>query len=180
MRYRRVRIPGGVYFFTLVTFDRQRTLCLPENLALLRQAFRTVIEKHPFTIEAIVILPDHLHCIWRLPTDDDNYPTRWRLIKSYYSHRYKMAGSDRLSPSRVLKKEQAIWQRRYWEHYLRDENDFKRHLDYIHFNPVKHGLVKAPFDWEFSSFKKFVRAGIYSAEWGSSHEIKFFPEIGME
>ena len=129
-------MPGGSYFFTVNLAERRLSL-LTEYIDLLRRAFREVRTRHPFRIEAAVILPEHLHMIWTLPEDDADFALRWRLIKSGFSH--ALPGGERTSASRAGKGERGIWQRRYWEHTLRDENDFARHLDYIHFNPVKHG-----------------------------------------
>ncbi|MCB0223669.1 MAG: transposase [Anaerolineae bacterium] len=180
MEYRRAKIPGGTYFFTLVTHQRRRFLCQPDNISLLRQTFRLVMENHPFTIEAIVILPDHLHCIWTLPPSDANFSTRWRLIKSHFSRNCDSRYHGCLSASRQSKQERAIWQRRFWEHLIRDEADFIQHVDYIHYNPVKHGLVTAPQAWPHSSFHRFVQAGQYDEDWGAGVEIKFAPTIDNE
>ena len=179
MQYRRARIKGGTYFFTVVTYNRRRFLCQPENVELLRAALREVMRNHPLKIEAFVVLPDHLHCLWTLPEADHDYSTRWRLVKSYFSRESKSKYGGKISPSRQRKKEQAVWQRRFWEHLIRDELDFNRHVDYIHYNPVKHGLVKAPKDWRYSSFHRYVQAGIYDLNWGT-HPIEFGPNIGHE
>ena len=144
--YRRNLLAGGSYFFTVNLADRRREL-LTEHVDLLRAAFRQVRARHPFSIEAAVILPDHLHAIWTLPDGDADFATRWRLIKSGFSH--ALPGGERISASRAAKSERGIWQRRYWEHTLRDEEDFARHLDYIHFNPVKHGHTLRVRDWPF-------------------------------
>jgi putative transposase len=144
MEYRRSKIEGGTYFFTLVTNNRRQFLCDPPNIILLRKAFRYVMDRHPFKIDAIVILPDHLHCIWTLPENDSNYSTRWRLIKSYFSHRCDLQYRERINSSRQNKKEQALWQRRFWEHQIKNEQDFINHVDYIHYNPVKHRLANSP------------------------------------
>ena len=179
-RYQRTKLPGGTFFFTVVTYNRQKLLYLPDNVHLLRQAFRHVIQSHPFRIEAIVILPDHLHCLWTLPPEDSDFSTRWRLIKTYFSRHCQTGLHGEMSDSRQRKKEKAIWQRRFWEHTIRDELDFQRHVEYIHYNPVKHGLVNAPVDWEYSSFQRFVRAGIYSADWGSGEGVTFPDFVGQE
>nr|WP_193198617.1 transposase [Nostoc sp. MG11] len=171
MQYRRATIEGGTYFFTLVTYKRQRLLCLPTNVSLLRNVFWYVMHQHPFIIDAFVLLPDHLHCIWTLPQGDRNFPTRWRLIKSYFSRQCITLSQENLSTSRQNKKEQGIWQRRFWEHLIRDEVDFKNHLEYIHYNPVQHGLVKAPKDWEYSSFHRSVRQGMYDITWVLSKQL---------
>ncbi|MFE1747914.1 transposase [Coleofasciculus sp. H7-2] len=180
MQYRRAKIEGGTYFFTLVTHNRRKFLCIPSNISILRNAFREIIKTHPFKIDACVILPDHLHCIWTLPDGDSDFSTRWRLIKSYFSRNCEPQYHQKVSLSRQSKKEQSIWQRRFWEHQIRDEEDFAKHIDYIHYNPVKHGLVKAPKDWEYSSFHRYVNAGIYDVSWGSGEEILFDVSIGHE
>ncbi|MBW4684131.1 MAG: transposase [Komarekiella atlantica HA4396-MV6] len=180
MQYRRATIQGGTYFFTLVTHNRQKLLCLPTNVSLLRNAFRYVMRQHPFIIDAFVLLPDHLHCIWTLPQGDRNFSTRWRLIKSYFSRQCDTLSQENLSTSRQQKKERAIWQRRFWEHLIKDEVDFKNHVEYIHYNPVKHGLVQAPKDWEYSSFHCSVRQGTYDSIWGAGEEIVFEANIGKE
>jgi putative transposase len=180
MQYRRSKTKGATYFFTLVTHNRRQILCQPENVDLLRGAFRYVMQKHPFKIDAIVILPDHLHCIWTLPEGDADFSTRWRLIKSYFSRQSDIEYQGEISTSRQSKKEKAVWQRRFWEHQIRDERDFISHVDYIHYNPVSHGLVDAPKDWQYSSFHRYVRDGIYDEFWGTSQPIIFDDNIGME
>jgi REP-associated tyrosine transposase len=161
--YRRNFVPGGSYFFTVNLMTRRLQL-LTERIGALRNAFRHTRMRHPFTIEAIVILPDHLHAIWTLPEGDPDYATRWRLIKSAFSRALPV--TEQVSSSRFFKTERGIWQRRYWEHTLRDEADFARHVDYIHFNPVKHGYVKRVKDWRYSSFHRMVRLGICPRDWG--------------
>ena len=179
MQYRRVRSPGSSYFFTVVTYNRKPILCEPENIELLRDSFRKVIQQHPFTIDAIVILPDHLHCLWTLPPADADFSTRWRLIKSWFSRRCRFQDREQVSNSRRSKKEKAIWQRRFWEHLIRNEHDFNNHVNYIHYNPVKHGLVLSPKDWQYSSFHRYVQRGVYNIDWGGS-SIGFDAKIGME
>jgi putative transposase len=154
--------PGGSFFFTVNLAERRLRL-LTENIGALRAAFRDTRTTHPFTIEAIVILPDHLHAIWSLPEDDCDFSTRWRLIKSAFSR--ALPQGERIAESRRLKGERGIWQRRYWEHTLRDERDFARHMDYIHFNPVKHEFVARARDWPYSSFHRMVRLGVYPEDW---------------
>ncbi|MDT3683953.1 MAG: transposase [Pseudorhodoplanes sp.] len=171
--YRRNFSPGASYFFTVNLFDRRSGL-LTEHIDELRAAFREVRLSHTFTIDAIVVLPDHLHAIWTLPPDDSDFATRWRLIKSAFSR--SMPKGEGISASRAGKGERGIWQRRYWEHTLRDENDFERHADYIHFNPVKHGHVSRVADWPYSSFQRFVKLGIYPEDWAGNledHKIAF-------
>ena len=160
--YRRNFIPGGCFFFTVNLADRRLPL-LTENIETLRAAFRETGQHHPFTIDAVVILPDHLHVVWTLPEDDRDFATRWRLIKSSFSR--NLAAGEPISASRAAKGERGIWQRRYWEHTIRDESDFARHVDYVHINPVKHGLVTRVGDWPHSSFHRMVRLGVYPEDW---------------
>nr|WP_067291307.1 transposase [Marinobacterium profundum] len=167
MEYRRIRKPGGTYFFTVVLADRSSML-LVDNIEHLRQAFRQVRGEMPFRLEAAVVLPEHLHCIWTLPEGDVDYPRRWQRIKASFSRQLPKVAPG--SASQVAKHERGIWQRRYWEHLIRDEHDFHRHLDYIHYNPVKHGLVARPCDWPYSSFHRFVKRGYYTADWGDEPE----------
>jgi len=180
MRYRRAQTKGGAYFFTVTTFNRKKILTEPENVNLLRDAFRYVMDKHIFGIDAFVLLPDHLHCIWTLPQNDHDFSTRWRLVKSYFSRKCDEKFKQTLVKSRKNKKEQAVWQRRFWEHLIRDEKDMINHMEYIHYNPVKHGLVAAPKDWEYSSFHRYVRQGTYRRQWGAGHEIDFQRTTGKE
>jgi putative transposase len=177
MQYRRAKVEGGTYFFTLVTHNRRQFLCQAENISLLREAFRYVMERHSFKIDAIVILPEHLHCIWTLPPGDSNFSTRWRLIKSYFSRHCDAQYRGQISSSRQNKKEQSIWQRRFWEHQIQTEQDFIYHVDYIHYNPVKHGLVDAPSTWEYSSFHHYAREGIYQSNWRANREMIFPPHM---
>jgi len=139
MRYRRADIKGGTYFFTVNLAQRHLRLLL-DRVEILREAVKTVKQRHPFHIDAFVVLPDHLHAIWTLPPDNADFTTRWMLIKSGFSRHIAM--HERRSVSRISKGERGIWQRRYWEHLIRDENDFERHVDYIHYNPVKHGRMR--------------------------------------
>lgn len=180
MRYRRAITKGGTYFFTLVTYNREKLFCLPKNVSVLRNAFWYVMRQHPFIIDAFVLLPDHLHCIWTLPSEDCDFSKRWRLIKSYFSRQCDTLVQEDLSAARQRKQERAIWQRRFWEHLIRDEVDFNNHVEYIHYNPVKHGLVQAPNDWEYSSFHRAIRQGTYDVMWGSGEEIVFNSDIGKE
>jgi len=180
MQYRRARIAGAAYFFTVVTYQRRRFLCTPDNAERLRQAFRVVMNHHPFEIDAFVLLPDHLHCIWSLPPRHRDFSMRWRLIKSHFSRACQTEGRTPLTASQTNKGERAIWQRRFWEHCLRDEEDFARHVEYIHYNPVKQGLAAAPRDWPYSSFHRYVRDGILDPEWGAHGEMQFEATIGRE
>lgn len=179
MRYRRSKTPGASYFFTLVTYDRLPIFSSPESFDLLHEALRYTIDSRPFLLDAFVVMPDHIHYVWTLPDNDADYPTRIGMVKSYFSKRYRgLEGSGTLS--RTAKGEKSIWQRRYWEHQIFDEIDFTKHVEYIHYNPVKHGRVKAPKDWQWSSFHEYVGKGIYDKHWGSFNEITFDAEIGSE
>ena len=164
--YRRARLQDGCYFFTVVLNNRNSSL-LVEHIDLLRAAMRFVKAKHPFEIDAIVVLPEHLHCIWTLPEGDENFSLRWRQIKADFSSRLPVTESR--SESRVKKNERGIWQRRFWEHAIRDEADYENHLNYIYFNPVKHGLVDAVVDWPYSSFHRDVELGVYPVSWGDGY-----------
>jgi len=152
--YRRARVAGGCYFFTVVSHRRQPVLTDPTTRAALRKAIDATRLTHPFEIEAWVLLPEHLHCLWRLPVGDADYSLRWAQIKRMTRHELGYAPT------------QALWQHRYWEHCIRDENDYARHFDYIHWNPVKHGLVKCASEWPYSTFHRSVKVGIYPADWG--------------
>ena len=167
MRYRRSKREGGTFFFTVVTFNRTRFLTIRSNVDLLRASFKHVIESHPFTIEAFVLLPDHLHCIWTLPKGDSDYSSRWRLIKTRFSRNCEIIEQFPECTSRRHKKEKTIWQRRFWEHQIRNQTDFEKHLEYIHYNPVHHNYVKTPIQWPYSSLHKYVRNGKISAEWAA-------------
>ena len=160
--YRRNLVAGGTFFFTVNLADRRLPL-LTDNIELLRAAFRYTRQRHPFMIDAIVVLPDHLHAIWTLPAGDSDFATRWRLIKTTFSR--ALRPTERVSASRSRKGERGIWQRRFWEHTIRDSGDFARHMDYTHFNPVKHGHVERVQDWPFSSFHRIVRLGCFPLEW---------------
>jgi len=180
MQYRRITAPGGTFFFTLVTFERRKIFVDDLAVDLLRQAFRSVLMKHPFKIEAAVVLPDHLHMLWSLPEGDSDYSTRWRLIKSTFTHHWGSAKDIPNTASRQIKGEQAVWQRRFWEHLIRDDLDWQRHVEYIHYNPVKHGLVRAPVEWRHSSFHTFVKQALYSPDWGAGEVPKIDLEVGGE
>ncbi len=162
-RYLRTKIDGGTFFFTVTLADRASNL-LVQEIDLFRSSYRAVQGRLPFTTIAICILPEHLHAIWSLPEGDIDYPRRWNLIKGAFSRRLPFAAMR--PPSKVAKREKGIWQRRYWEHAIRDEVDLVRHVDYIHFNPVKHGLVSRVSDWPHSSFHRFVERGDLPLAWG--------------
>ncbi len=162
-QYRRAKIKGGTFFFTVTLADRSSDLLVSE-IDRLRSAYRVVQQRRPFETVAICILPDHLHAIWSLPDGDDDYSTRWNVIKANFA-RGLPAGPLRSSSS-VARREKGIWQRRYWEHLIRDENDLAHHVDYVHFNPVKHGLATRVTDWPHSSFHSHVAQGLLPSDWG--------------
>ena len=131
---------------------------------LLRRAFQHVKEQHPFVIDAAVILPDHLHCIWTLPVGDADFSLRWRLIKTWFTKHFRGKSQFDVNSARARKHGQAVWQHRYWEHLIRDDWDFEQHVHYIHYNPVKHGYVLRPIDWQYSSIHRYIAQGILSAD----------------
>ncbi len=162
MQYRRNYVEGGTYFFTVNLLERDKTL-LVDHINELREAVRWVKECQPFYIDAWVVLPDHMHAIWTLPEGDADYSSRWQEIKKRFSK--SLPKNEPLSSVRERKGERGIWQRRFWEHTIRDERDFQYHVDYIHFNPLKHGMVHQVKDWPFSSFHRCVANGIYPVNW---------------
>jgi putative transposase len=164
--YRRSFVPAGCFFFTVALADRRSSL-LVDEITRLRQAYAITQATLPFTTLAICVLPEHLHALWTLPAHDSNYPQRWSLLKSSFSRGLPLA--SRLSQSQQHKREKGLWQRRYWEHQIRDGDDLQRHLDYLHYNPVKHGLVERVQDWPYSSFHRHVRQGLLPADWAGDH-----------
>jgi putative transposase len=171
--YRRNFIPGGTYFFTVVTHDRRPILTTELGRSILRNVLREEKQKRPFEVIAIVLLPDHLHTVWTLPSGDSDFSKRWARIKSNFSRHYLNHGGidGELSASRKRHLERAVWQRRYWEHTCRDEENLKRCVDYIHGNPVKHGLVAMVSDYPWSSFHRFVLHGEYEQGWGGGTDF---------
>jgi len=167
--YRRAFIPGGTWFFTVNLLQRRNNDLLIREIDLLRSTVRKVRKAHPFHIDAWVILPEHMHCVLTLPPGDSDFSRRWRLIKSGFSRALPV--TERRSSVRVAAGERGIWQRRFWEHAIRDERDYQRHVDYVHVNPVKHGLVKCVNDWPYSTFHHHVEQGIYPIDWCGNIEI---------
>ena len=161
--FHRYRVPGGSYFFTVNLLERRANTLLTDRIDLLREAVRRVRRGRPFTIDAWVVLPDHLHAVWTLPPGDSDFSTRWRLIKAFFSK--GLPRTERRSRVRLADGERGIWQRRFWEHAIRDDDDYAAHLDYVHFNPVKHGLAATPAAWPYSTFKSCVERGLYPVEW---------------
>lgn len=177
--YRRAKTKGGTFFFTVTTLGRQPILTADDVRQSLREGIDIARTSWPFTIDAWVLLPDHLHCIWVLPEDDANFSSRWAIIKRHVSKRCRNR-QDLVSPisdSRKKRKEIGLWQRRFWEHRIRDDAEYARCVDYIHWNPIKHGYVDKPADWPYSTFHKFVEMGIYSSDWGG---IDVHPEDDKE
>jgi putative transposase len=172
--YRRANIAGGTFFFTLTLADRSSSL-LAREIERLRRIYAQVQEKRPFETVAICILPDHLHAIWSLPDGDSDFAQRWNLIKSGFSRGLPAACR---SPSKIAKREKGVWQRRYWEHAIRNDKDLVRHIDYIHFNPVKHGLVSRVSDWPHSSFHRYVKHGDLPEDWGGDFSDISGPSFG--
>ncbi len=171
--YRRPKVTGATVFFTVTLADRQSDLLIRE-IGLLRAAVRATKVERPFEIECWVVLPDHLHCIWTLPAGDRDFSTRWGAIKSRFTRAIKgrvgLNPTLRRSPSKVRQGDAGIWQRRFWEHHIRNEEDFAAHRQYCWFNPVKHGLVGHPSDWPFSSYHRDVRLGLVPQDWCGSSE----------
>jgi putative transposase len=171
--YRRSKDAGGIYFFTVVTFNRLPILTTPESMEIFHAAWNGVQKKHPFKTLAICVLPDHLHTVWQMPEDDDDYSMRWKEIKRQFTAGYleKIGSDGERNDSRVKRMEAAIWQRRFWEHTIRDDDDLHNHFDYIHYNPVKHGLVSDPADWPWSSYQRFAKSGFYPQGWLAGDKI---------
>ena len=163
--YRRNRVPGGTYFFTVNLLDR-RSCLLVEQVDLLREVVRAVKRRRPFQIDAWVVLPDHLHAVWTLPEGDADYSGRWRSIKIAFAK--GLPKTERRSAVRLNKGERGIWQRRFWEHTIRDDADYSAHVDYVHVNPLKHGLVERLADWPYSSFHRAVARGVYHQDWAAA------------
>ena len=174
MRYRRANAEGGTYFFTVNLADRHSDF-LVQHIVDLRAVMQAVKIAHPFSIVAMAVLPEHLHAIWRLPPGDADYPLRWSQIKAGFSRR--LPKDERIRTTRQTKRERGIWQRRYWEHQIRDEDDLARHVDYIHYNPVKHGLVSRPADWPHSTLHGYIDRNMLTPDWGVSVDDEE-PEYG--
>ena len=168
-QYRRIYVPGASWFFTVNFAEKQGNHLLVEQIDLLREAFQYVKNRHPFCMDAVVVMPNHLHCIWTLPERDADYSLRWRLLKAFFSR--GIPKGEVVSNSREKRRERGIWQRRFWAHLLTDQEDYNQHFDYIHWNPVKHGWVKKVHEWEYSSFHRAVEDGLYYLEWGHSGEF---------
>ena len=171
MEYRRLWHAGGIYFFTVNLLQRRQNDLLVRHIDVLRPAVAKVKQRHPFVIHAWVVLPEHFHCVIELPQDDADFATRLRLIKSGFSK--ALPKTEFWSDVRNARGERGIWQRRFWEHLIRNEQDYQAHMDYVHINPVKHGLVKAVKDWPYSTFHQLVKQGVYPENWGTGFEGEF-------
>jgi len=174
VNYRRNLQEGATYFFTVTLQNRQSTL-LVNKIHFLRKAMKQVMQTHFYTIDGIVILPDHIHTIWTLPEGDSDYPLRWKKIKTAFT---KSVQKEGLILEKTRHGEARLWQRRYWEHTIRDEYDLACHLNYLHYNPVKHGLVEAVKDWPYSSFHSYIKRGILSVEWGDERDDDIRWDVG--
>ncbi len=179
--WRRAYVPGGSFFFTVVTDRRARFLDRVPARPILASLLRRCQSSWPFTINAMVLLLDHLHAIWSLPPGDAEYPKRWGWVKKEFTKAWLSVGGreQQQTPGRIRDERRGVWQPKYWEHTLEGEDDFERHFDYIHYNPVKHGLVRCPRDWPSSSFHRWVRAGVYPEDWAcwSDGRTLGFPDI---
>jgi putative transposase len=168
--YRRIWEEGGTYFFTVNLRERVGNDLLTRHIELLRSVVTLVQRKHPFVIHAWVVLPEHMHCVIELPAGDAGFASRWRLIKAGFS---KAIPADEWRSGVMIKRgERGIWQRRYWEHLVRDEADFHAHVDYVHINPVKHGLAERVVDWPYSTFHRLVAQGVYPANWAGDDVVE--------
>ncbi len=166
-KYRRLYRPGRTYFFTLVTHNRQKLFVNEDARSRLRLAIECEQERRPFDMPAIVLMPEHLHCIWRLPEEDSNFSVRWACIKKAFTKSWLAEGGreNSVPEYRAKYRERGVWQRRFWEHLIRDQQDYASHMDYIHYNPVKHKYAKCPHKWKYSSFHRWVKEGIYRPDW---------------
>lgn len=163
MDYRRIWHKGGTYFFTVNCLQRKNNSLLVDHIQTLRDAIKHVQKLYPFHIHAWVVLLDHLHCILELPQNEADYATRWRLIKTRFSK--SIDKTEYINETRLKRNERGIWQRRYWAHLITDEKDYNAHMDYVHINPLKHGLVKQVSDWPYSTLHRYVDKGVYPKDW---------------
>lgn len=175
MRYRRANIAGATYFITANLADRQSTILI-DHIDVLREALRRVKASHPFDIEAMVVLPDHFHLLMTLPPDDANFSLRVGAIKSAFSRH--LPKTELIRSSRAAKRERGIWQRRFWEHLIRDDRDFANHVNYIHINPVNHSLVTCAADWPHSTIHRFIKHGLLGENWATSVDDGDYGEVG--
>jgi putative transposase len=177
--YHRAYSNGGIYFFTVVTYERYPIFMQESAIQLLESCFEKEKQVYPFVTNAMVILPDHIHTIWTLPDDDCDFSIRWQQIKGNFSKLYNGNHATNKTESMARRREKGIWQRRFWEHAIRNQKDYNKHCDYIHYNPVKHGLVESPSLWKHSSFNIFVKNGFYNCDWGKTVNISLV-EMDLE
>jgi len=173
-KYIRAYVPGGTYFFTVVTHRRLALFKSKSARSLWGNCLRECVHRWPFVIDAIVLLPDHLHAMWSLPSGDAEYSMRWAWLKKEFTKRWlanRATESVIAQPVRV-ERQRRVWQPRFWEHVIQDQHDYERHFDYIHYNPVKHGHVRCPRDWPHSSFHRWAKHGVYSANWACSDDTR--------
>jgi putative transposase len=181
--YRRWFREGGTYFFTVVTYNRRNIFSNELARSFLHRAIAEVMAFRPFEMQGIVLLPNHCHCIWKMPDDDENFSVRWQMIKRRFTKSWLNRRGDDVpvSVSRTKRGERGVWQRRFWEHLIVDQQDLARHMDYIHYNPVKHRYTRCPHQWEHSSFHRWVREGVYEMDWvcqcNQDNEIPDFKDI---
>ncbi len=163
--YKRLYRKHGTYFFTVVTYKRKKIFSNEQARKLLRESIQWVNSRHPFETIGMVLLPDHLHCIWQMPENDDNFSLRWNMIKRRFTIHWNQYKNCRAEAARPTKKNEPVWQPRFWEHLIRDREDFENHMKYIHYNPAKHGLVTCPHLWSHSTFHKWAKQGVYKNDW---------------
>ena len=171
--YKRIYIPGSMVFFTVVTYKRQPFLTSQKARRCLRTSWQSVCREYPFKVVALILLPDHIHCIWQMPEKDADFSKRWGLIRKGFTQVFQdfLCPNLNITKSRVKRREGAVWQRRFWDHVIRDDKDFENHLNYIHYNAVKHGLVNNPRDWPWSTFHQFVKMGYYELDWACGEDM---------
>jgi putative transposase len=171
--YRRRHIPGAYVFITMVTHERRRVFASARWRDLLRECIEFVRKDHPFEMTAMALMPDHLHMLWKLPESDTDYSQRISLIKRRFTYTYLRNGGEESTSttSRQRQRVRGVWEKRFWEHTIRDARDFHLHLDYIHMNPVKHGLASSPSDWKWSSFHRFVERDWYEPDWSGRTDL---------
>lgn len=180
--YRRAYTSGGTVFLTLVTYNRAPIFANSQAIVYLRSSIAVMRSEMPFEITAAVVLPDHIHFLWSLPSDDSNYSKRVGRLKVLFTHslRGKQVLPQNVSLSRRKHRESDVWQRRFWEHTIADEVDFAKHFDYLHYNPVKHGLVECPHQWRYFSFHRYVKRGVYNDDWGCQCDERLSHVLALE
>ena len=173
-KYRRWYRQGGTFFLAVKTYKHQTFLCEQFARTALRRAIEDTRAEKPFEIVAWVLLPDHLHTIWRMPEDDNDFSIRWSMIKRRFTRQWLTLHQPPVQPTARMrrKREPGVWQRRFWEHLIRDQNDMANHMDYIHYNPIKHSLAECPHHWPYSTFHRWTQEGAYRSDWLCSCQTK--------